>query len=79
MIQKNCTSDLKVRIMETTNQTAKRENKNENSLRDLGDNIKHNNICIIGIPEEDRNLVIENVFGEIMGSKFPNLKKGTDI
>lgn len=54
MIQKNCTSDLKVRIMETTNQTAKRENKNENSLRDLGDNIKQNNICIIGIPEEEK-------------------------
>ena len=59
--------------------TAKRENKNEDSLRDLGDNIKQSNICIIGIPEEDKNLVIENVFGEIMGWKFPNLKKGTGI
>ena len=25
--------------------------KNENSLRDLWDNIKHTNICIIGVPE----------------------------
>ena len=25
--------------------------RNEDSLRDLWDNIKHTNICIIGVPE----------------------------
>ena len=28
--------------------------RNEDSLRDLWDNIKHNNIRIIGVPEEER-------------------------
>ena len=28
--------------------------KNEDSLRDLWENIKHNNICITGLPEEER-------------------------
>lgn len=27
--------------------------KTEESLRDLGDSIKHTNICIIGVPEGD--------------------------
>ena len=31
----------------------KRMKKNEDSLRDLWDNIKHTNIRIIGIPEEE--------------------------
>ena len=25
--------------------------RNEDRLRDLWDNIKHNNICIVGVPE----------------------------
>ena len=32
----------------------KRMNRNEDSLQDLWDNIKHNNIRIIGVPEEKR-------------------------
>ena len=32
----------------------KRMKGNEDSLRDLWDNIKHNNIRIIGVPEEKR-------------------------
>ena len=28
--------------------------KNENSLRELQDNIKHTNVCMIGIPEENK-------------------------
>ena len=32
----------------------KRILKNESSLRNLWENIKHNNICIIGVPEEKR-------------------------
>ena len=32
----------------------KRMKRNEDSLRDLWDNIKHNNIRTIGVPEEKR-------------------------
>ena len=47
-------SDLEDRMMEFTaaEQTKEKRMKgNEDSLRDLWDNIKHNNICIIGVPE----------------------------
>ena len=50
-------SDLKVKIMEITAAEQNKENRmkrNEHSLRDLWDNIKHNNIRIIGVPEEER-------------------------
>ena len=32
----------------------KRMKRDEDSLRDLWDSIKHRNICIIGVPEEER-------------------------
>ena len=32
----------------------KRIKRNEGNLRDLWDNVKHPNIRIIGVPEEDR-------------------------
>ena len=32
----------------------KRIKRNEDSLRDLWDNIKCTNICVIGVPEEKR-------------------------
>ena len=36
--------------------------KNEDSLRDLWDNIKHTNILIIGVPErEEREKAQENI------------------
>lgn len=31
-----------------------KEEKNENNLRDLLDNINQTNICIIGVPEEEK-------------------------
>ena len=33
----------------------KRIQRNQDSLRDLWDNIKHINICIIGLPEEKKD------------------------
>ena len=36
--------------------------KNEGGLRDLWDNIKHTNIRIIGIPEEEREKGPEKIF-----------------
>ena len=39
---------------------------NENRIKELSDSIKHNNVHIIGIPEE-REREAENVFEEIRG------------
>ena len=39
------------------------------------DTMKHNNICIMGIPEEESEQGIENLFEEIMTKNFPNLVK----
>lgn len=59
--------------------TAKRKKKNtEDSLRNLRD-IKCTNTGITGIPEEKREKGTENLFEEIIGEKFPNLSKETDI
>ena len=50
----------------------------EDSLRDLWDNIKCNNINIIGIPEgEEREKGPEKIFEEIRVKNFPN--KGKEI
>ena len=39
----------------------KRDKNNENGLREFWDNMKHNNICIIEIPEgEEREQRLEN-------------------
>ena len=54
----------------------KRTKRNEDSLRDLWDNIKHNNIRIIGVPErEDRQKGPEKIFEEIIVENFPNTGK----
>ena len=49
--------------------------KNEESLRNLQDNFKHSNIRIIGVPEEEEEQEIENLFEQIMKENFPNLAK----
>ena len=54
----------------------KRMKRNEESLRDLWDNIKCNNICIIGVPEgEEREKGPEKIFEEIIVENFPNMGK----
>ena len=56
----------------------KRIKRNEDSLRDLWDNIKCNNICIIGVPEgEEREKGPEKIFEEIIARNFPNMGKET--
>ena len=50
--------------------------RNEDSLRDLWDNIKHNNIHIIGVPEgEERQKGHKKIFEEIIVENFPNIGK----
>ena len=50
-------------------------NRNEDSLRDLWDNIKCANVCIIGVPEEEREKGPEKIFEEIIGENIPNMGK----
>ena len=48
---------------------------NEETLRNLWDNLKCSNIWIIGMSEgEDEEQEIENLFEKIMKENFPNLK-----
>ena len=47
--------------------------RNEDSLRDIWNNIKRTNICIIGVPEEEKGP--EKIFEEIKGENFPNMGK----
>ena len=50
--------------------------KNEDSLRGLWNNIKHNNIRITRIPEGDeREKGPEKIFEEIIVQNFPNMGK----
>ena len=50
--------------------------RNEDSLRDLWDNIKRNNIRVIGVPEgEQRDKGPEKIFEEIRVENFPNMGK----
>ena len=54
----------------------KRMKRNEDSLRDLWDNIKRNNIRIIGVTEgEEREKEPEKIFEEIIDENVPNMGK----
>ena len=41
----------------------------------MQDNMKHNNIRIIGIPEGEEEQGIENLFEKVMMENFPNLRR----
>ena len=72
-------SDLEDRIVELTaaEQNKEKEWKRiEDSLRDLWDNIKHTNIRIIGVPEEEeKKKGTEKIFEEIIVKNLPNMGK----
>ena len=72
-------SDLEDRMAEFTaveQNKEKRMKRNEDSLRDLWDNIKCNNIHIIGVPEgEEREKGPKKIFEEIIVENFPNMGK----
>ena len=53
--------------------------KNKERLRNIQDNFKHSNIQIIGVPEEEEEQEIENLFEQIMKENFPNLAKEIDF
>ena len=72
-------SDLEDRMVEFTaveQNKEKRMKRNEDSLRDLWDNIKRNNIHIIEAPEgEEREKGPEKIFEQIIVKNFPNMGK----
>ena len=43
------------------------------------DNFKRSNIHIIGVPEEEKELKIGNLFEKTMKENFPNLVKEIDM
>ena len=50
--------------------------RTEATFRDLWNNIKHTNIQIIGVPEEEeKKKGYEKVFEEIIVENFPNMEK----
>ena len=49
--------------------------KNEELIRELKDNMKQNNIHIIGIPGEEEEQGIENLFEKVMMENFPILMR----
>ena len=50
--------------------------RTEDSFKDLWDNIKHTNIRIIGVPEdEEKKKGYEKIFEEIVVENFPNMEK----
>ena len=49
--------------------------RTEDSLRYTWDNIKHTNIQIIGVPEEEKKKGYEKIIEEIIVENFPNMEK----
>ena len=72
-------SDLKDRMVEftaTKQNKEKRMKRNEDSLRDFWDNVKHSNINIIGVQEgEEREKGPEKIFEEIVVKNFPTWER----
>ena len=70
-------SELEDRMVEITAEEQnkeKRMKRNENSLRDLWDNIKFTNIRNIGVPEEEeKGKGPEKILEDIIFENFPNM------
>ena len=68
-------SELEDKVEKKTPNEQEKENRlrnNEEVIREMQDNMKCNNICIIGIPEGEEQ-GIENLFEKVMMENFPNL------
>ena len=74
--QINDLEDKMVEITATEQNIEKRMRRNEDSLRDLWDNIKCTNIRITGVPEgEEREKGLEKIFEELIVENFHNMGK----
>ena len=64
-----------VEINEAERKKEKKIKRNEDNLRDLWDNIKHLNIRIVGVLEEDKKKGHEKILEEIIVENFPKMGK----
>ena len=63
-------------IMDAEQKREKGLKRNEDSFRELWDNIKCTNFRIIGVPEgEEREKGKEEIFEEVVAENFPNMGK----
>ena len=70
------TEDRMVEINESEMKKEKLIKRNEDNIRDLQDNMKHSNILIIGVPEEeDKKKDHEKILEEIIVENFPKMGK----
>ena len=53
----------------------KKKELNEDNLTGLWDSVKHPNIRIIGVPEEDKKKGHEKILEEIILENFPKMEK----
>ena len=68
--------DILVEITSEEQNKVKRMKRTEDSLRDLLDNIKHTNIRIIGVPEEEQKKKgYEKIFEDVIVENFPKMEK----
>ena len=71
-------SEVEDRLVEITDAEQKREKRlkrNEESLRELWDNVKRTNIHITEAPGEEREKGTEKIFQEIIAENFPHMGK----
>ena len=72
----NRISEVEDRMVEINEEEReKRIKRNEDNLRDLWENVKHPNIRIIGVPEEDKKKGHEKILEEIIVENFPKMGK----
>ena len=72
-------SEVEDKLVEITDAEQKRKKRlktNEESLREQWDNVKCNNIHMIGVPEgEERGKGTEKIFEELIVKNIPNMGK----
>ena len=71
-------SELEDKVEKNTQKDKEKEKRlreNEEVVRELQNNMKCNNIHIIGIPEGEEEHEIENLFEKVMMENFPNLMR----
>ena len=78
---KNQINDLEHKEVKNnqSEQEEKRIQENKDSVSSLWDNFMFYNICIIGVPEEEKEQEIGNLFENITKENFPNLVKEIDM
>ena len=72
-------SELEDKVVEINQAVQKKEKKNKKvtTVERPLEYIKYSNICIIGVPEREKEA--ENIFEDIIAENFHNLGKKTDI